>query len=57
MSGIVHFRLDENFSHLPSASFIRESLIPGENAKSWQELGFFVNPEDFPVGTTERIRG
>jgi hypothetical protein len=57
MSGIIHLRLDEDFSHLPSAGFTGYSLIPGGHAKAGGELEFLADPEDFPRGTTEKIGG
>jgi hypothetical protein len=55
MSGIAHLRLDENFSHLPSAGFTGYSLIPGGHAKAGGELKFLTDPEDLPRVTTKSI--
>jgi hypothetical protein len=57
MSGIIHLRLDEDFSHLPSAGFTGYSLIPGAHAKAGGELKFLADPEDLARGTTVEIRG
>jgi hypothetical protein len=54
---MIHLRLDEDFSHLPSANFLGKSLIPGEHSKTGQGFKFLPEPGNFPVWMMERNGG